>query len=162
RVGAVTSARGWRSLNDTPPCRSMESPCASPTPWGRRSASNSNSPATGPPQPPGIASGPVPKGATMAAIPFNVLVADANDADRTQLRALLAQLGHTVVGEAGSGLAMVLDVLRTGVAIDLIVFETALNELDGLVALNRVYEEQVIPAVVVTANRDRATVERAA
>src|SRR4029077_20709758 len=66
---------------------------------------------------------------------------------------------HQVVGEAADGAEMVRTVLEQKP--DLIVFDIHMPALDGLEALRKIYDQQIIAAVAITADRDIELVRRA-
>ncbi len=68
-------------------------------------------------------------------------------------------LGHHVVGEAASGTEMVRTVLE--LEPDVVVFDIHLPHMDGLAALRQIYQERIVPAVAITADRDQDLVRRA-
>jgi response regulator NasT len=69
------------------------------------------------------------------------------------------QLGHQVIGEAESGTDMVRAVLDKEP--DVVVFDIHLPRLNGLDALRQIYQEKIIAAVAITADRDADLVRRA-
>src|SRR5262249_23088426 len=69
------------------------------------------------------------------------------------------QLGHEVIGEAVSGTDMVRSVLA--LEPDLVIFDIHLPYLNGLDALRQIYQERVVAAVDITADRDQELVRRA-
>lgn len=69
------------------------------------------------------------------------------------------QLGHEVVAEAATGLEMVRKVLE--LEPDLVVFDIHLPHLNGLDALRQIYQERIVAAVAITADRDTELVRRA-
>jgi response regulator NasT len=72
---------------------------------------------------------------------------------------LESQFGHQVVGEAANGTDMVRTVLD--LEPDVVVFDIHLPRLNGLDALRQIYQEKVIAAVAITADRDQELVRRA-
>jgi len=69
------------------------------------------------------------------------------------------QLGHEVIGEADSGTDMVRIVLDKEP--DVVVFDIHLPRLNGLDALRQIYQEKIVAAVAITADRDADLVRRA-
>jgi response regulator NasT len=68
-------------------------------------------------------------------------------------------LGHQVIGEASTGTDMVRTVLE--LEPDVVVFDIHLPRLNGLDALQQIYQERVVAAVAITADRDQDLVRRA-
>jgi response regulator NasT len=68
-------------------------------------------------------------------------------------------LGHQVIGEAATGTDMVRTVLE--LEPDVVVFDIHLPRLNGLDALRQIYQERVVAAVAITADRDTELVRRA-
>jgi response regulator NasT len=93
-------------------------------------------------------------------VPSLKLVVVEDDTEIRQfLRESLEKLGHQVVGEAASGTEMVRMVLT--LQPDVVVFDIHLPHLDGLKALAQIYEERIVAAVAITADRDQELVRRA-
>jgi len=69
------------------------------------------------------------------------------------------QLGHEVVGEAATGTDMVRTVLD--LEPDIVVFDIHLPHITGLDALRQIYQERIVAAVAITADRDQDLVRRA-
>jgi response regulator NasT len=69
------------------------------------------------------------------------------------------KLGHQVIGEAATGTDMVRTVLD--LEPDVVVFDIHLPRLNGLDALRQIYQEKVVAAVAITADRDQELVHRA-
>jgi two-component system, response regulator PdtaR len=90
---------------------------------------------------------------------LNVVIAEDDSTVRFFLREVLGQLGHRVVGEAGSGPEMVETVLA--LQPDIVVFDIHMPGQDGLAALRQIYQEHIIAAVAITADRDQELVRRA-
>jgi AmiR/NasT family two-component response regulator len=87
-------------------------------------------------------------------------VVDDDPAIRTFLReAIEDQFGHRVIAEAADGAEMVRAVL--GNEPDLVVFDIHLPGVNGLDALQQIYQHKVVAAVVVTADRDEGLLRRA-
>jgi response regulator NasT len=78
---------------------------------------------------------------------------------RLFLRQTLEGLGHQVVGEADNGADMVQLMLSRDA--DVVVFDIHLPQQDGLTALRQIYQERVVAAVAITADRDQDLVGRA-
>jgi len=69
------------------------------------------------------------------------------------------QLGHEVIGEAATGTDMVRTVLD--LEPDVVVFDIHLPHMTGLDALRQIYQERIVAAVAITADRDQDLVRRA-
>jgi response regulator NasT len=67
--------------------------------------------------------------------------------------------GYKVVGQAATGTDMVRTVLELDP--DVIVFDIHLPHQDGLAALRQIYQERIVAAVAITADRDQELVKRA-
>jgi response regulator NasT len=97
--------------------------------------------------------------ATATTQALKIVVVEDDTTIRLFLRQTLEQLGHQVVGEAGTGTDMVRAVLELDP--DVVVFDIHLPHLDGLQALRQIYQERVVAAVAITADRDQDLVRRA-
>jgi two-component system, response regulator PdtaR len=89
----------------------------------------------------------------------NVLVAEDQALIRLDLRGILERHGFTVCAEAADGLEAV-ELART-TAPEVALLDVRMPRLDGIEAARRIYAERPIPIVMLTAYRDRATVEKA-
>src|SRR6516165_9756487 len=96
--------------------------------------------------------------ATASAV-LKLVVVEDDPTVRLFIKDACAQLGHQVVGEAGTGTDMVRTVLD--LEPDVVVFDIHLPRLNGLDALRQIYQEKVIAAVAITADRDQDLVRRA-
>jgi two-component system, response regulator PdtaR len=90
---------------------------------------------------------------------LKLVVVEDDDTIRLFLKEALQGLGHLIVGEASNGADMVRTVLDTEP--DVVVFDIHLPRLDGLDALRQIYQERVVAAVAITADRDQELVRRA-
>jgi len=98
--------------------------------------------------------------AAPTAAPLKVVVVEDDNTMRLFLKETLeTTLGHQVVGEATTGLEMVRVVLASEV--DVVVFDIHLPQLNGLDALRQIYQDRVVAAVAITADRDQELVRRA-
>lgn len=91
--------------------------------------------------------------------PLKVVVVEDDATVRLFLKDTLEKLGHHVVGEAATGTDMVRTVLE--LEPDVVVFDIHLPRLNGLDALRQIYQERVVAAVAITADRDQELVRRA-
>jgi response regulator NasT len=91
--------------------------------------------------------------------PLNVVVVEDDPTMRLFLTDTLTGLGHKVVGEAANGSDMVKTVLD--LEPDVVVFDIHLPRINGLEALRQIYQERVVAAVAITADRDQDLVRRA-
>lgn len=91
--------------------------------------------------------------------PLKIVVVEDDATVRLFLKETLEKLGHEVVGEAATGTDMVRTVLE--LEPDVVVFDIHLPRLNGLDALRQIYQERVVAAVAITADRDQELVRRA-
>jgi AmiR/NasT family two-component response regulator len=91
--------------------------------------------------------------------PLKIVVVEDDATVRLFLKDTLEKLGHQVIGEAGTGTDMVRTVLE--LEPDVVVFDIHLPRLNGLDALRQIYQERVVAAVAITADRDQELVRRA-
>jgi len=91
--------------------------------------------------------------------PLKIVVVEDDATMRLFLKETLEKLGHHIVGEAATGTDMVRTVLE--LEPDVVVFDIHLPRLDGLSALRQIYQERVVAAVAITADRDQDLVRRA-
>lgn len=90
---------------------------------------------------------------------LNVVIVEDDGVVRQFLKDTVEQLGHKVVGEAATGADMVRIVLA--VEPEVVLFDIHLPGLNGLDALRQIYQERVVAAVAITADRDQELVRRA-
>jgi response regulator NasT len=92
--------------------------------------------------------------------PLRIVVVEDDAEIRQFVRDTLEkEFRHQVVGEAADGIAMVQAVLT--LEPDVVVFDIHLPGQNGLDALQRIYQERVVAAVAITADRDQELVRRA-
>jgi len=91
--------------------------------------------------------------------PLRVLIAEDETIIRLDLRGILEQHGMIVVAEARNG-AEALELARAERP-DVALLDLRMPELDGIEAARRMYAEQPLPIVMLTAFSDRANVEQA-
>jgi two-component system, response regulator PdtaR len=91
---------------------------------------------------------------------LRIVVVEDDATVRQFLRdALEKDLGHQVIGEASNGKEMVETVLQ--LQPDVVVFDIHLPIQDGFEGLKQIYQEQIVAAVAITADRDQDLVRRA-
>lgn len=90
---------------------------------------------------------------------LRILIADDESVIRMGLRAMLADLGHTVVGAARDGQQAV--DMAAEFQPDLAILDVRMPRLDGLEAADTIWAMRPIPIILLTAYSDKATVERA-
>jgi response regulator NasT len=98
--------------------------------------------------------------ATSASPQLKIVVVEDDDTVRLWVKDTLEkQFGHTVIGEAATGN----DMVRTVLALepDVIVFDIHLPQQTGLSALRQIYQEKIVAAVAITADRDQELVRQA-
>jgi response regulator NasT len=92
--------------------------------------------------------------------PLRIVIVEDDATVRLFLKETLEKgLGHQVIGEAATGTDMVRTVLE--LEPDVVVFDIHLPRLNGLEALRQIYQERVVAAVAITADRDQDLVRRA-
>ena len=98
--------------------------------------------------------------AAVSTAALNVVVVEDDPTVRLFLKETLEkQMGHKVVGEADNGTDMVRSVLE--LEPDVVIFDIHLPRLNGLDALRQIYQERIVAAVAITADRDQHLVRRA-
>jgi two-component system, response regulator PdtaR len=88
-----------------------------------------------------------------------ILLAEDEVISRMDLREMLENLGYSVIGEAGDGVAAV-NLART-LKPDLVLMDIKMPELDGISAALTLSKERVSPVLLLTAYADREFVDRA-
>jgi response regulator NasT len=88
-----------------------------------------------------------------------IVVAEDEAISRMDLCEMLENLGYTVVGQAGDGVAAV-SLART-LKPDLVLMDIKMPELDGISAAETLSDERAVPVLLLTAYSDREFVDRA-
>jgi AmiR/NasT family two-component response regulator len=88
-----------------------------------------------------------------------ILVAEDEPIARMDLCEMLQNLGYSVVGEAGDGVAAVN--LARALKPDLVVMDIKMPEQDGISAAQTLSQDRVVPVLLLTAYSDREFVDRA-
>ncbi len=89
-----------------------------------------------------------------------ILLVDDEALIRMGLRAMLHDLGYTVVGEAGNGREAVEKVVALNP--DIVIMDIKMPEMDGLEATRRIMATHPVPIIVLTAYNQRNLVDEAA
>ncbi len=90
---------------------------------------------------------------------LRILIADDESIIRLDLREMLVEMGHEVVGEAADGYEAVS--LARSLDPDLVFLDIKMPRMDGLEALGLMNGEEARPVVVLTAFSERSVIERA-
>src|SRR3954452_16787117 len=88
-----------------------------------------------------------------------ILLAEDETIARMDLREMLENLGYSVVGEAGDGVAALN--LARAVKPDLVLMDIKMPEQDGISAAQTLSQDRVTPVLLLTAYSDREFVDRA-
>lgn len=90
---------------------------------------------------------------------LRILIADDESIIRMDLREMLTQMGHEVVGEADDGDQAV--GLARDLDPDLVFLDIKMPRMDGLEALRLMNRDEMRPVVVLTAFSERSVIEQA-
>lgn len=90
---------------------------------------------------------------------IRVVIADDESIIRMDLKALLEEMGHAVVGEAADG-QKALEMTRS-LKPDVVILDIKMPVMDGLDAAKIISEEKIAPVVLLTAYSDKDLIERA-
>lgn len=85
-------------------------------------------------------------------MPERVLIVDDHVGFRRLARLLVEEMGHVVVGEAGTGAEALSEARR--LKPDLVLLDVQLPDIDGLVVAKSLNSEPLPPAVVLVSSRD--------
>lgn len=90
---------------------------------------------------------------------IKVVIADDESIIRLDLKTLLEEMGHIVVGEAADG-QRALELVRS-LKPDVVIMDIKMPVMDGLDAAKIISEEKIAPVVLLTAYSQKDLVERA-
>lgn len=91
--------------------------------------------------------------------PLNIVIADNESIIRMDLREMLAEQGHTIVGEAQDG-KQALELTRK-YRPDLVMMDIKMPNMDGITAAKAIADEGIAPVILLTAFSDSEIVNRA-
>src|SRR3989304_4234271 len=90
---------------------------------------------------------------------LKVMIADDESIIRLDLKKMLEEMGHNVIGEAADG-ATALDLART-LRPDVAILDIKMPVIDGLDAAKVIAEEKIAPVVLLTAYSQQDLIDRA-
>ena len=91
--------------------------------------------------------------------PLNIVIADNESIIRMDLREMLEEQGHTIVGEAHDG-KQALELTRK-YRPDLVMMDIKMPNMDGITAATTIADEGISPVILLTAFSDSEIVSRA-
>ena len=91
--------------------------------------------------------------------PLRIVIADNESIIRMDLKELLEEAGHTVVGEASDGVKAI--ELTRRHRPDLVVMDIKMPEMDGITAAKIISNEKIAPVLLLTAFSQKEIVEKA-
>ena len=91
--------------------------------------------------------------------PLRVIIADNESIIRMDLREMLEEAGHIVIGEAADGIKAV--ELTRKFRPDLVIMDIKMPEMDGIAAAKIISNEKIAPVLLLTAYSQKEIVEKA-
>lgn len=91
--------------------------------------------------------------------PLRIVIADNESIIRMDLKEILQEAGHTIVGEATDGVKAV-DMARRHKP-DLVIMDIKMPEMDGITAAKIISHEKIAPVLLLTAFSQKEIVEKA-
>lgn len=89
---------------------------------------------------------------------YNILVVDDESLTRLDIKEMLQEIGHTVVGEGRNGLEAV--ELAQKLKPDLVIMDVKMPKMDGLKAAKLITGQKVAPVLLLTAYSDAEVVKK--
>ena len=90
---------------------------------------------------------------------LNIVIADNESIIRMDLREMLEEVGHNIVGESVNGLKAV--ELTRRLKPDLVIMDIKMPEMDGITAAKIISDEKLAPVILLTAFSQKNIVEKA-
>lgn len=90
---------------------------------------------------------------------LNIVIADNESIIRMDLKEMLEEAGHTVVGESINGIKAI--ELTRKLKPDLVIMDIKMPEMDGITAAKIISEEKLAPVILLTAFSQKNIVEKA-
>ncbi len=90
---------------------------------------------------------------------LRILIADNESIIRMDLKELLEEAGHEVIGEAADGLKAV--ELTRKLKPDLVIMDIKMSEMDGIAAAKMISNDKLAPVLLLTAYSQKEIVEKA-
>ena len=90
---------------------------------------------------------------------LRILIADNESIIRMDLKELLEEAGHEVIGEAADGLKAV--ELTRKLKPDLVIMDIKMPEMDGIAAAKMISNDKLAPVLLLTAYSQKESVEKA-
>lgn len=90
---------------------------------------------------------------------LNIVIADNESIIRMDLKEMLEETGHTVVGESINGIKAI--ELTRKLKPDLVIMDIKMPEMDGITAAKIIADEKLAPVILLTAFSQKNIVEKA-
>ena len=90
---------------------------------------------------------------------LRIFIADDESIIRIDLREMLSEMGHEVVGEATTGKEAVWKIMELDP--DLVFLDIKMPIMDGLEALSKINEQKLYPVIILTAFSEKDLIEKA-
>jgi AmiR/NasT family two-component response regulator len=90
---------------------------------------------------------------------LRIFIADDESIIRIDLREMLSEMGHEVVGEATTGKEALWKIMELDP--DLVFLDIKMPSMDGLEALSKINEQKLYPVIILTAFSEKDLIEKA-